>query len=443
MAGEATIAQYEGLTKRVEGKLVNVIPDAKKWPWLNAMKMKPGQMLGEEFTDTIEIEEPTGFTISRGGLVDYKAPKTGATKRALGKAWELHLTEQVAYDILYQAAKAGEQAFEAAYAKIRLAMMRATFGRLELNARCGGLPLGIAISGAGGVVYAGGGATTATIVLSKGSVIPSAFIGKNPRLDVYDNNAGVYTKLNDNGSPDHVPVTVTGTVFDGTNITLSVSGLAADLAAIDGAQDTRAVEIWHEGARDDLGLVETLGGYGVARLQAGDTYLGIPVNSAPNFWRGTRLDAEGATLSTTLIEKLAMDMALMIEEGEFFLECSNICYRQISAQLQSASSIVRVTHQEGTQTMGSKRYELITGGGGVTIRWTRFNPIGSALLWMPSEDTIRIGAAEASRDIPGVETPPLERLITKTGIQLVNYSNARLWCRKPRHFGEIFNLSTT
>lgn len=434
------LTSFEGLAKRVHGALKNIVPDYDKYPFIGSHPINDDKRIGEEFSDTIQLTMPAGFTNSAGGLATMEQVASGSTARATAKGWDLILREKIALDILHAAAKQGEQAFVKTFAYQLMLMKQATFHRLELNAYNGGKALAIAATGAGGIVHTGG-QTTATIVVNPGSWVPAAFMGSQPFVDFYDNNAGTFTKLNTNALVQVTSVTYT----NNATISMTLSGNATDLAAIDTSQGTRPVEVWFRNTRTNSALIEARGLLGVSALAAGETYLGIGVNESPVFWSGSQFDANGA-ITLAKIEAAVMQMANKGAHGKFIVSLSLPAYKDISSEVRSAggstSSNVRTDANHSKQVMGSKVYEIITAAGPAEIHACRFHPLGKAVIYVDdSEHISRVGSAEASKDLPGVEGPAWERLENETGVQIVSFSHSLVWVSKPANVGEIFGIT--
>lgn len=435
------LVTFEGIAKRVHGALKNVVPDYDNYPFIGAHPINDDKRIGEEYSDTIQLSMPAGFTNSAGGLVTMEAPASGSTARATAKGWDLILRDKIALDILHAAAKQGEQAFVKTFFYQLMLMKKATFHRLELNAYNGGMPMAIAATGAGGIVQTAPTDTTATFVANPLHWVPAAFMGSQPFVDVYDNNAGTYTKLNVSALVQVTSVTYT----NNATISMTLSGVATDLAAIDTAQGTRPVELWFRNTRTNSALIESRGLLGVAGLIAGQTYLGIGVNESPVFWSGSRFDAAGA-ITLAKIEAAIMQMANKGANGKFIVSLSLPAYKDISSEVRSAggstSSNVRTTADHTKQVMGSKVYEIITAAGPAEIHACRFHPLGKAVIYVDDNEHItRVGSAEASKDLPGVEGPAWERLENETGVQIVSYSHSLVWVSKPANVGEIFGIT--
>lgn len=433
------LTSFEGLAKRVHGALKNVVPDYEKWMFVGSHPISDAKKIGDTFSDTIQLTMPAGFTNSAGGLATMEAPASGSTQRAEARGWDLILRDKIALDILHSAAKQGEKAFARAFGYQLMLLKQATFHRLEINAFNGGKPLAIADNAATGVVYTSG--TTATINVEPSTFVPAAFMGSQPFVDVYTNSGGSYTKINVNALVQVTSCTYTSN----TSIALTVTGNATDLGLIDTAHDdgsTTPVELWFRGSRTDSGLVEARGLRGIAALTTGDTYLGISSTTYPDFWRGVRYDASG-TLTLAKIEAAVMAMANKGASGRFKVVCSLPAYKDIAAEVRAGSSTnVRTMADESRQTMGSKVYEIITHAGTAEIHASRFVPLGNAAIYVDDDEHVtRVGSAEASKDLPGVEGPAWERLENETGVQIVNYSHTLVWCSKPANVGEIYGIT--
>ena len=266
-------------------------------------------------------------------------------------------------------------------------------------------------------------------------------MGSQPFVDVYDNDSGTYTKLNTNAL-----VQVTSTTYtSNSNISMTLSGNATDLAAIDTSQGTRPVEIWWRSAWTNAALIEAEGMRAVATLTSSDTYLGIPVSTSPDFWSGTSYAAGGNPLTLGIIEAAVMQMANKGANGRFIVCVSLPVYKDISAEVRSAggstTANVRTQANHEKQVMGSKVYEIITSAGPVEIHASRFIPLGVPIIYVDDPSCKRVGSAEAAKDLPGVDGPAWQALENETGVQIITYSHTRPWFAKPANIGQITGVT--
>ena len=135
-------------------------------------------------------------------------------------------------------------------------------------------------------------------------------------------------------------------------------------------------------------------------------------------------------------------MSLKGAEGDLVFECSHPAYDQIAAEARASNSLnIRTQANHDKQVIGSDEYEVRTSIGPIAIKPSKFVPLGSGLLYIDDEHLERVGSAEDERTIPGASTRLLQPLQDLTGIQLVSYSHARVWCTRPANVGELYGIT--
>jgi hypothetical protein len=110
--------QFNALHKTVFGKdgVPNLIPDIAMVQ--KDIAFRDGVVMGDYFEETVRLALPGGFTRKKGdgtaGIFTMNGAKGGVSKKVKVYGYQMTLQDQIAYEDLSKAAKAGPRAFKAA-----------------------------------------------------------------------------------------------------------------------------------------------------------------------------------------------------------------------------------------------------------------------------------------------------------------------------------------
>lgn len=417
MAGEITIAEVQGIGKKVYDKLG--IADLRPRSALLQRRIgweKGARDLGESYNISVALRPPNGFTYAGSAGTSasaLKASRNMVIKPATILPFELDLRETVLWVALSRAAKAGEGAFASLSSEIFKAMKVSASNRLEASSLLGQQPLGIIES----VTSAGG--QLADVVITAASWRPGFWWAMGEK-STYDTFTPPFTSPNNNASGALVLETITASTR--TLRFTFVGAMGSELAAGDALQ--------FEGAFDGTTWYEAPGLITQASNIAG-TSLGISAATYSN-WKGNTKNVAGA-ISTDVMEEAFSDLRDRGAAGTETMYTSNRGQSSLLSELKT-QRVLDQSYSPVKQKSGTKAIELETPEiGEVQVLAHPFLAWGEFLV-QSDEDCGRVGSSDLTFGVPGFASEDLF-LITPdyNTCQIILFSDQCMLNKRPNY----------
>lgn len=420
MAAVNTTTSAEGIAKRVHGRLKDLRPDSSKAPLQRDIPFNSREKLGEEFSETLLLTDEAGATYggSDANLFALNESVAAESKRVTASGCEVVMRGQIAMKAITTAMGQGEPAFESMWGRFMSNLKNSCGKRVDISLMHGGDDIGVidSVSGSSG---------TRTWTLTTASWLPLAWLGaKNAPLDIY--NAALSVKRN-------LTTNVVITSVLPKTYQLNVSGLEAELATC-----VSTDRIFYKGAKDE----ECDGLLKIAGLEAGESYLGLPVNSYPDMWAGNVKDVSGAldfdTVQTELMEVMARGGAV----SKYRLYCSHPTWNSLSSEMDALRALDS-SYSSDKNTLGQKRIEYHTGGGTVEIVATLNMKLGQAVACpVPMEgDISRKGSIDVDFMLPNLGQRYFHVLPNDHGVEARCFSDQFFWSTEQKSMIHFFGIA--
>ena len=282
-----TSATLQGLFKQIYAKEVKDLVPAfsilqKRVPFSKA------QILGDKFHCPVVLSQEHGFTYGGSTAANYalNAAVSMQMQDAQVPGSELTLQSGISYGAVSRAQSKGDTAVEQAVRLLAEQMKASASKRLEIALIYGGSGLGRVASGTGS-------STTRVYTIQKATFAPGIWSGmENANLDFYNGAS----QLNANAM---VVITAVNVALQ----TVSVSGNAADLTAIDGAGTSASIFFSGAYGQEMTGIDQIMVNTG--------TLFNISASQF-NLWAAQTYDCGLAEISMT---KLLSAIALAVGRG--------------------------------------------------------------------------------------------------------------------------------
>jgi hypothetical protein len=416
-------AQLVGIFKRT---FANKILDLTKNenPLLDSIPFE--NKIGEQFQQPVDLQMEQAFTAAINTVLPsgntyggYLDPIAGLTDRALVTPFSIHGRTSVTYNVLAEAAAAGEKAFASAAAHLVKRMTRSHAKRLEIQLLRGRRGIGVveSLSGSG---------TTRAIVITAASWAEGLWSGMaGARLDVYDGlgtqaspwlktaqaSAITVTSVN----PATRTVNVSGT--DGaTGLNLAAAGtlLTFETATIaENAENTNempGVKFW---ARNTGALFN------------------INASTQP-LWAGNVYgDSVGTPSLSKFIDALTSPSSYGLMNA---VSIAVISPRTLNTVISDQAALRRYPSSEKTGRNGFSYLEFNVQTGTLRMQPHAYQADGEFDIYCP-DSASRVGALEIDfiqRNSGGDERLVLESATSPSG-EMRTLSNQTLFCAMPRH----------
>jgi hypothetical protein len=421
----ATVSTANGLAKRVNGKLHNLIP-SKNLKLLNRLKFDQSDKLGSEFYEDICLTMEHGFTYggSSGARRTLNSSEVAEYQPAYASPNSIHFRSEVTLELMSRASSKGEQAFEQYIAAMSMNSRKAFDKRLEIAMNRGGSSIGDASS-------ATTTSTTSIIQITTKTWAPHVWIGmRNCPLEAYSTN----TLLNINAD-------LNVTKVDIKNKRITVVGNATDTALL---QSTGTFSLYFKGAKNN-GSAGTLDGTGmrnIANLSSG-SYLNISADTYADVWSGTQVTWDQSTTDFTWTV-LASGMEEAAGRGFMGDAVVQVPFN-VWNTLNSSLDALRVMDSSYTPSKGemghkadSISYNTITGR--VTVEPSGFQPYGEVVVYPDNPDSEdeqplarRIGSSNVTFDYPGRGGEMFKLKEDTNTVEWRAFSDQVLWLPAPRN----------
>lgn len=412
MAGELTVAQANGIQKRVYDKsgLQNSLPGTsilqRKIGW-----EKGSRNVGESYQVGVVLQPPNGFTYSgsAGGITTLKQARNMIMKQASIVPFELDLREQLAWALLSRAAEAGEGAMAQITGEVLKAMKFSSANRLELQILNGQRSLGTVD------VVTDLGGNLATVSITAATWRPGLWwaVGTNSTFDSFTS-----TTLN-NGTG---PLILKALDIPNKTLTFQYSGaIATECASGD--------VLYFEGAWDGTTYNECPGLIAQASNTSG-TSLGLSASTYPN-WAGNTYAVSGP-LNWEVFEDAISQLRDRKPEGTLTGYVANKRYAALVNELKA----MRVIDSSYNPAKGKTGYRSIAFD---TEKYGEIELINhpfmsqSEFLLNNDDDCARVGSSDLTFGVPGsgIDAPVWERVANSNAAEVVLFSDQCVVNKKP------------
>jgi hypothetical protein len=374
-----TVADLNGLFKQAYAdEIVNLIPEASLLT-RNITFQGKDKMLGDTYNQPVILRAEQGFTYAApgSGAFSINPPITMVTKNANVTGFQMLERAGLDYESVFKA-----QSVNSFKDAVDLSMENSmeSFGkRLELA-----LLYGQSATGLMGVASATGATSTTTVLAAAaGQWASGIWAGQEgATLDVFNASNVV---LNTTGA-------MTVTSVDVVNKTLTVSGAAADVTAIDAGSPTY-VRFAGSAGNEMVGLDRILTNTG--------TLFGIDA-SAYALWKANSYSAGSAALTFAKLQQ-----AIAVAQARGLAEDVDVLVNPTTwvdlLNQQAALRMYDSSFSNSKVDNGSKAIEFFSQNGKLTIHSHIYVKEGEAFV-LPFDRAVRIGSTDITFNIPGSDS---------------------------------------
>lgn len=388
------------------------------------IKFSEDDRLGEKLTEPVRMAHSTGWTFAGGAttgtMFALNAANSPLTVEATWTSQEFVIRERTSWKAL-RAAQTSKQAFANHFDDLIADMRNSSVFALEFSMLYGGSSLGQIESGTGS-------STSRVYVLSKASSTAGLWYKLQGALfDVYSASSGG-SKLNSNAD-----VVIAAADLDDTTgkVTLSVTGNATDLTAIDGAIATGA-HLIPKGAEANM-----MPGINAIAVNTG-SYAGINATTYP-LWRSTSLNASAAGATFSKFLQAHKKNKLKSGPGKRQVLISDATAMDIVDNLSALQRMVNKS--KGKLELGGDSLEFHSPVGSLEFIPHTLVKEGEAFI-VDMKQFKRIGSVDFTFDPTG-KGEYFEHVSGFAGLELVGYWDQTLRCKKPSSITKITNIANT
>lgn len=405
-----TKASLNALYKEVYAdSLESMIPDfgllMKKISFSNAKKT------GRDFVAAVKLTNEHGFTYG-AGLQTLTGMISAANEDARVRGSSLTLQTGFSYDAAANMVSGGKEAFISGTKYKFLAMTEAVSLRLEQQMLYGGSGLAV-ISDTTPV-----DATHTTLLVTAASWASGIWAGaEGAPIDFYNGS----TKINTTAA-------LFVTAVDSVNKTVTVSGAAADITAIDAlAAGSYTVHFTSSFGNEMVGLRSIASNTG--------TLYGIDA-SGYSLWKGNTVANGGVALT---LKKIYDSLVPSIGKGLM----EDVTYLVSPATFSTLANDEAALRRYNTQAKKAERGfgEIsFTGPSGQIDILVHPMVRESEAMWYPTSRAERIGATDVTFKTPGTQDEMFRQLDTQTGFECRLYSEQALFLPCPAKCGLVTGI---
>lgn len=392
MANETT-STLDGFFKEVYGDLSNVVPEFSILR--EDLGFQNAERLGDSYHFPVRVRRGYGATYGTAGTAyTLNTPTAGVMKDANVSGASFVARVQPAYDVISRA-RTSKEAFGSSFDEIVNDLMAQASFHLEMNLLYGQTNIGVL-----DVTYAGGGATTATMVISAATWAAGLWSQmEGAPIDIYSAAGG--TKRNTVGD-------ITVGVITPSTRTVAISGAAADLAAIvdnDVVIPKGADTLWFAGLDKILSNTGSLFG-----IDAG-TY---------SLWKASTASNSSAAATMATFTKAQAETVVRGGMGPMTFYVSTYTWTDVMNDLSALRRFNEDTKRE--MSLGTNKISFTGPGGTMDIVAHPMVKAGEA-FGIQKEHVKRIGSSDITFNlgIPGQDDRFFRELADNAGFELRNY----------------------
>lgn len=418
MASETNIAQLEGLYKHTYAdKIENLKADSSiieaKIP-LQKRDQRPGNRFNQPVKLTYEHgatyagPDAGGFNLEQSVALNHK------NAEVVGSQFMLRGT--IPYDAIFRSLNSKGAFMDATQTTVEV-LMESASKRKELSFLYGQSDTGIAQPTASANVSA----TSTTLTISVASFTIGTWSGmKDCPLDLYHAAAQVNT----------VAALVVSAV-DFTNRTITVTGDAADITAVDAlAYDATTKIVFRTAEGNEMAGIDKI-------MTNTGTLFGIDA-SQYDLWRSNIVDVGGADLTFGKVNKGLANAVSLGLDTEIDLFVNPATWSNLNDDL---SALRRFDHsfKSSEGTIGNQAIRYYSQNGAINIHSHRFVKPGDAFA-MPLSKWTRVGSSDTTFNGPGMSERTFIILENKAAVEMRVYWNEAIFTRCPARSLKFTNI---
>lgn len=404
--GANSLGTLNGFFKDVFASTANkVVPECAEFQ--KGISFETRNRLGEKFSQPVQLTRPHGFTYETGdaGAFELNAPVASIHKEATLVGSEIVLREYIPYKVAASGVSS-KQAFASSVGHIVTGMTEAARFRNECSLIYGGRSLADTFT-------VTGTSTTRVFTFADKDWAPFLWAGaETAKIDVYTSTS---TLVNSNAD-------IVITAVDIDSRTLSVSGNATDLTAVDALTGGDARVYWKGSfGKEMTGLYAITGSTGSLFGVDGAVY---------GLWAGNSYGVGSVALD---LDKVAKGFALATNKGAKKLRYKLHVSPNTFSDLNADQSALRAYDSSYGPEKGKNGFQQITyycTAGEVEIIPNAMIQGGFA-LGVCYDHFMRLGSTDLSYSVPGSNERFLNELPDHAGYSLRTYTDQALFCEKP------------
>lgn len=431
MAATNIVSTLNGNYKRIYGKIVNAVPSVGYL--LKNVRWDKGNMVGASYEELVIVRSENGYTYGGSAGTNYtlNASVAMGTEPARVTPFEYTMRSAVSYGAASRAAKAGPRAFAKWSALILKNMTQSVTRRLEISLIHGQHAEGIGSAAIDAFTDLGGAGLTATILFAEDQWAPGIWRGaEGALLNAYDGSDVIIA--------DSANIDLTVTKVNFRTRTVTVTGTAALIDAIETANDSAATAFFFKGSRtsDMVGMKQIF-----SNLTGTIHEISADTNGA---WAGNLFDCGSESLSHAKIMGYAAELYGRghdeEENDEDMIVLVSVFTWVDLHQEQAAARVYDASYEEKMAKQGFKAIRYFSPSG----QWLSIvaHPCvkGGEALMFPMSRLKRIGSAEKEWEIPGADSDPWYPQADANGAEIRNYSDMTVFCSLPAECAYIDNI---
>jgi len=411
MAGTTT-TDLNGLFKEVYASdLINLIPDESLL--VKAIKFQGREhLLGLTYNQPVIVRSEQGFTYSRpdNGAFSIEVPSSMKTRNASLGAFQIIENSGISYEAVSRSNNANS--FKEATALVMQDAMESFGRRIEI-----GLLYGQSATGLGTInTSTNVNATTTRLSFATGQWSSGLWTPlEGASLDIYDSTG---TALNTAG-----PMVIAS--IDVVNKTITITGAAGDVTAIDAGTDVdggypRFYSAGTDGADEAVGLDKIMTNTG--------TLFGIDAATYSQ-WKANTSAVGGALTLAKIQTGVAVAAARGLSE-DVSIYVNPSVWQSLSTE-QVAYRMFDSSYNAKKAANGFEALEFYSQNGKITVFAHKYVKEGEAFM-LPTDRAVRIGSTEVSFNIPGTDNGQVFiQNPTTAGFTFRLYSAQSLLVEKP------------
>ena len=421
------LGQLNGWFKYKYGPFFDNIPAVEKLT-SRLGRIRKSQQIGRGFLFPVELVLPQGVTYSRTGQGAFTINDAiaGESQEVVVDGSQIIVNDVLSYEAAAKAQSEGDEAFGDAAGRMMKRLQKSGHKRVELDMWYGQSNWGQITSGTGS-------STTRTYVLATASWAPGLWIAmKNATLDVVDS-----TVTPGNWYTSNAAMIVTAVNLAARSI--SVSGNATDLTAIDGAIAGGAY-IVPRGAMawsNSTTFTAWNSMVGVDKISLTNSGNLFSVSTAYELFQGNTFDCASSQLTLKKIYDGVSDSSAKLgEETELDVMVS---FKTFNGLASDQASLRRYNADIKEAENGTKTISFYGLSGKLNITPYAVIKEGEAFS-LPIDRFMKVGAMDLGFNVPGRGEQFFENVPTKAGYRLQMYASLAIVTGTPGGVTKFQNI---
>ncbi len=422
MSTAATVSTANGISKKVYGKVQDLIPEELNVV-LNMIPYDKETVLGADYNEQVWLTGEHGFTYggTTGAELTLNAPAVAKSELATAAPESLHFRSRTTIELMSRAKAKGDASFENYIKRLMVNSKKAIDQRLDTKMIYGGLSIGTVSTGDAGA------ATTWAPTISAATWAPWLWIGKQTcAFDAY-NGA---TKLNTVGD-------IVCAVVNPKTRVISFTGGAADITAIKAiGTNGSTVTLYYKGGYSTT----SVGCKTLARAASTSTTYGIAATTYADFWAATQytFDSAAGDFTWTDLQSAMEESFGRGASGNKVALTPPAIWKTLNSSLDALrafDSSYSVTTTNMGREIDSITYRCL----GFKIKVVCSGSImAGEVIVIPDpksdDDFRRIGSSNVTFDLPDKGGEMFVQIYGTNLVEHGAFSDQVLWMPKPREF---------